>query len=218
MPWNRGFTDQVKLGDWQFSYSVSSKEDDGTRIVSYEYSHSTASDVKAAATALNAAAEQLARRGIPFSTRLVFERPLAIDEFFAFVRDTGIMPVGSELRTSKGLVGVTPEQATDVRGRSIIGQPKPGGKPLDTDWLAQFHDSNGHGSIIGVISTDTTLDTATYEKVRQAPHVFAIDVMQQILSEEIQHHHPFAWSDKIHTQNSTLYMAMERTGIAPEPK
>jgi hypothetical protein len=126
------------------------------------------------------------------------------------------MPSGSILRTTMGIMGVPAEFASDGRGRTLFGRPKPGGKPIDTDAIARSVD-NHHGSLLGVISTDTALDAATYEKVRRDPRVYAVDVMEQVVLDEIRRRHPGAWSDKLQAPGSLLYGAMEETGIAPKP-
>ena len=216
MPWNRPVQGRATLGDWQFEYTVAAPEG-GNRSVLYEYPRNTAADVEAAAAALNLRATHLAQSGKPFQVTVVFRRPIPIEEFMTFARTTAIMPTGSLVRTHDGIMGVPPEFASDGRGRSLIGQPKPGGKPIDTDGLARWTGGH-HGSIIGVISTDTILDATTYEKVRRDPRVYALDVMRQVLTDEIQRRHPGMWGSKLQIRSSLLYGSMEETHIAPAVK
>ncbi len=66
--------------------------------------------------------------------------------------------------------------------------------------------------------TDVTLNSQNYAQVQADRRVYAVDVMQQILTDAIQKAHPNADVEHITIQGSLLYGAMERMGIAPKPQ
>lgn len=211
------------LGDWQFQYQVPHPDTDGSTIVTYTYPSHTRGAVEAAAAALNRTAGTLARRGQPFNATLVFAEPLSVEAFSTVVRSAGLTPTGSILRVmfqdgELGIVGAPPEWQTDAKGRFIYGTPKAGGQPIDPVGLAQFSTGHHPFRVIGVVSTDVTIDQTAYEQVKQNPKVYAVDVMQHILTEAVQHQHPGIKLELTTFQGSRLYAAMEETRIAPDPK
>lgn len=211
-----------KLGDWQFQYQVPKADIDGSTIVTYTYPSQNRGEVEAAAAALNRTAGQFARRGMPFNATLVFTRPLSVEVFSNMARSSGLTPTGSILRVvfqdgELGIVGAPPEWQTDAQGRFLYGTPKAGGQPIDTVGLAQFSSGRRPFRVIGVVSTDVTLDQSTYEQVKRNSTVYAIDVMQHVLTEAVQQNHPAIRLDLTTFQGSRLYSAMEETQIAPDP-
>lgn len=217
LPWNAPFEGGVAIGDWQVKYTVSSLEG-GNRDVYYEYPYSSKTEVEAAVMALNHAAAQFARNDVPFKATLVFAHPLSIEEFTAFIHTTNIQPVSSMVRLNEGILSAPAEYMQDARGRFLIGQPKPGGKPIDPQALTNITSGGKALKVIGVVSTDTTLNAATYEKARHDPRVYAIDVLAQMLLDDIRHQRPRLRSEELQIRNSLLYGAMEETGIVPKPK
>jgi hypothetical protein len=114
-------------------------------------------------------------------------------------------------------VGVPPEWTRDARGAPLVGKVAPGSEPLDSAALARIQQgAREPWGVAGVIYTQVTLDRATYEKVRQDPSVYAVDVLQQVLITEIQRGHPGTPPEKIGLNPTMLYDAMERVGIAPK--
>jgi hypothetical protein len=210
------------LADWQFQYTLL-PDDDGQYIVSYDYPHASVQEVQAAAAAMNRKAAQLAQSGKPFKATLVFAHPLALDDFMSFAAATGVAPTSSIIRAvdpDKGGVttlGVPPEFARNANGQLLIGQPAPGGKPLDLEGLKRFTQGSASFRFIGVVSTDVSVDGSTYTKLQQDSRVYALDVMQQVVTDIVQREHPNIAADRIHVQGSVLYAALENSGIAPKP-
>ena len=212
------------LGDWQCEYTVPQPNEAGDYIVTYEYARSSAADVQAAAAALNRTAVHLAGSGSPFKATLVFARPLSIDEFTSFTRKVGIAPVTSIIRAvdpEKGGIiklGAPAEYAQDAHGRFLIGIPKLGGKPIDTDGLARYTKGRKSLRILGVISTDVILDAATHENVQRDPRVYAVDDMEHVITDLVRKERPDVQAEHIRVRWSILYPAMEDTHIAPDPR
>lgn len=210
------------LGDWQFQYQVPNPDTDGSTIVTYTYPSHTRGAVEAAAVALNRPAADLARRGQPFNATLVFTEPLSVETFSTLVRRAHLTPTSSILRVvfqdgELGIVGAPPEWQTDAQGRVLYGMPKAGGQPIDPVGLAQFSTGHQPFRVIGVVSTDVTLDQTSYEQIKRTSEVYAIDVMQHILAEAVQPQHPGVRLNLTTFQGSRLYAAMEETQIAPNP-
>lgn len=212
--------DSASLGSWRYHYAI--HDDGGVFAVSYDYPRRSAADVHAAASAMNQAASTFASSGSPFKATLVFGRPLSLDEFTTFARANGISPAQSELRAidSEGRplkVGIAPEYSRDAAGRLLIGQPLPGGEPIDTAALARLETGKHTFTVIGVISTEVTLDSASFAKIQRDHRVFAVDVLPQVLINEVRRRHPGAKPGSIWAQDPLLYPAMEATGLAPKP-
>jgi len=211
--------DSGSLGSWRFEYGI--HNDEGTYAISYDYPRNSAADVRAAASAMNQTAASFAKAGTPFRATVVFARPLSIDEFTAFARTTGISPTQSELRAldSNGRplkVGIASEYAHDATGRLLIGHPLQGGEPIDTAALARMQ-AGGHSfTVVGVISTEVTLDRMTFAKIQRDGRVFAVDVLPEVLTAEVQRQHPGVAAASIWAQDPLLYPAMEATGLAPK--
>lgn len=211
-----------RLGDWQFQYQVPNPDTDGSTIITYAYPSHTRGAVEAAAAALNRTAGDLAHRGQPFNATLVFAEPLSVDTFSTLVRRAKLTPTSSILRVvfedgELGIVGAPPEWQTDAQGRFLYGMPKAGGQPIDLVGLVQFSTGHHPFRVIGVVSTDVTLDQTSYEQVKRTSEVYVIDVMQHILAEAVQQQHPGVRLNHTTFQGSRLYAAMEETQIAPDP-
>lgn len=212
------------LGTWQFQYTAPQPDEDGYYFLSYDYARSSKAEVEDAVAAMNSAARDLARTGTPFQATLVFDRPLPIESFITFARKNGLTPTNNVVRAfdpdKGGVIKMTapPEFERDSNGRVVVGKPKRGGNPFDTEGFAEF--TRGHKSlrVQGVISTDVTLDQTTYEKLQSEPRLYAIDVMQHTLRAQFLKEKPDVAPEKLQIQWSILYPAMEEVGIAPDPK
>jgi hypothetical protein len=212
-----------KLGDWQFEYTISPPEKDGTTIITYTYPDKTKVEVEAATQAMRRTATQIAQRGTPFTATLIFTHPLSVEEFTAFVHTHHLTPMSSILRVvdqksgEVGTVGAPPEWDQDTNGRFIFGLPKPGGEPIDREGLARFSNGRNPFRVVGVVSTDVILERVMYENLQRDNRVYAVDIMQQVLSEFVQHE-PHVNLGLATIQGSRLYPAMEEAQIAPAIK
>jgi hypothetical protein len=196
-------------------------QDDGSYWVFCDYARATTTDVTAVASSFNREAAKLANSGTPFKATIVFARPLSVTEFTSFVKATGISPTSSELRAvgSKGellKVGIPPVWEQDSQGNIRVGHPLAGGDPLDTSKLNPQHWRQSF-RVIGVISTDVTLDAQTYKKVSSDNKVFTIDVLPQIIINEVKQKYPNVQADRISVGGSLVYPAMEKVNLAPQP-
>jgi hypothetical protein len=196
-------------------------QDDGSYWVFCDYARATTSDVTVVANSFNREAARLANSGTPFKATLVFARPLSVAEFTSFVKTTGISPTSSELRAvgSKGelfKVGIPPVWEQDRQGNIRVGHPLADGEPLDTSKLNPQHWKQSF-RVIGVISTDVTLDAPTYKKISSDNKVFTIDVLPQIIINEVKQKYPNAQADRISVGGSLVYPAMEKVNLAPQP-
>lgn len=208
------------LDNWPYKYAIS-KDDDGSYIVTHDYARASMANVRAAASAMNKTADQLARDRTSFKVTLVFVKPLPIEEFRAFARGLGLAPTqnivrGIDANGKPVTIGVPAIWARDKQGRLLIGQPVPGGEPFDTTALARMTEGHNPIRVVGVISTDVILDSATHAKVRDDSRVYAVDIMEQVLTDLVQQRYPGVPTNKIKAWSSLLYPAMERTGIAPK--
>lgn len=208
------------LGTWHFRYTDSNPESDGTRIIyDVDYPRGTGAEVRAAAAAMNAGAAQLALGNVPFGATLVFARPLSTEEFGQFVAATGIAPRGSVVRAVQPdgvrvTLGVPPVWSKDAQGIMLVGQVAPGQVPFEQASLDGMQKNHPQDRVLGIVSTDVTLDAATYAKVQGAPQVFAVDVLQEVVRKAIQGRHPDTPAAKISVRQSQLYWSMEDTGLA----
>jgi len=209
------------LGNWQFRYTTL-RESDGTYVVIHDYARTSVTDITTAVAAMNQAADQLANGGKPFKATLVFQHPLPVAEFKQFVSDMGLSPTGNVLRAvgadgASLKVGVPPVWKRDSQGRLLVGQPVPGGDPLDSAILARGQAGPHAYHVAGVISTDVTLDSGMYQKIRHDNRVYAVDILSQILLPKVQQAYGIANMNQIQFEGSLLYPAMERAGLAPKP-
>ncbi len=207
------------LGTWHFQYIDRAPEPDGARIIyDVDYPRGTDVAVRAAAAAMNAGAAQLALGNAPFGATLVFARPLSTAEFGRFVAATGIAPRGSVVRAVQPdgvrvTMGVPPVWRRDAQGIMLIGQTAPGQVPFDQAGLDDMQRNHPQDRVLGIVSTDVTLDAATYAKVQGSPQVFAVDVLQEVVLRAIQQRHPGVPAAKISVRQSQLYWSMEDTGL-----
>lgn len=212
------------LGTWQFQYQTPQADADGSYILTYDYPRSSTSDLEVAVAAMNQQAAAYARAGSPFRATIVFDRPLPINRFIALAEQNGLQPTNNVIRAIDpamgGVIKMTapPEYEHDARGGVLVGKLKQGGKALDAAGFAEFTKNRPSLRVLGVISTDVTLDQASYEKLQATSEVYAVDVMQHLLAEQFLKEHPDVLAEKLQIQWSILYPAMEETGIAPDPK
>ncbi len=208
------------LGTWHFQYIDRPPEPDGARIIyDVDYPHGTSTAVRAAAAAMNAGAAQLALGTAPFGATIVFARPLSAEEFGQFVAATGIAPRGSVVRAVQPdgvrvTMGVPPVWSRDAQGLMLVGQVAPGQVPFDQAGLDNMQRNHPQNRVLGIVSTDVTLDAATYARVQGAPQVFAVDVLQEVVLRAIQGRHSDTPAAKISVRQSQLYWSMEDTGLA----
>lgn len=196
-------------------------EEDGNGLVLYDYAHTNQADVKAAAQAMENRAAKFAANGTPFQATIVFAQPLSPKVFRRFMKRSGLATIGSVLRGVDEFgqavtLGVPPVWERDSKGISALFTPVPANDQLDSDALARLTTGSHPVRVIGVVSTDVTLDQALYEKIKSAPQIYAIDVMQQVILDELQKQSPNLAPDKVQIQGSMLYANMETTGLAPK--
>ncbi len=206
------------LGTWHFQYFDRSPEPDGARIIDVDYPRGTDAEVRAAAAAMNARAVQLALGNTPFQATIVFAQPLSTAEFGQFVAATGIAPRGSVVRAvqPEGVrvtMGVPPVWGRDAQGLLLVGQTAPGQVPFNQVTLDNMQQKHPQDRVLGIVSTDVTLDAATYAKVRGSSSVFAVDVLQGVVLKAIQARHSGVPAAKINVRQSRLYWAMEDVGL-----
>ncbi len=211
----------LAIGAWHFQYSVPSAAKDDRYRIGYEYPRASGAEIKAAVDAMRQSSAQLASSGSPFKATLVFAHPISVSEFTTLAQSVGIAPTANILRVvdpQKGVlkVGIPPEFASNADGRVLVGQPAPNGKPVDPAALDRYLGGRKDVQVVGVISTDVSLDKATYDKVRADSRVFAIDTLEQLLTNEVRRIHPDASIEQIVVQGSILYPALEDLGIAPK--
>lgn len=206
------------LGNWQYQYSYPAPGEDGDYMVLVKYPMDSVADVQTAANALNESAKKLASESQPFQATLVFARPLSVAEFTQFIESAGLAPTGSIVRSiqSDGMrvtTGVPPVWATDANGRVLIGQPAPGQPPFDQGAFDRMNSKHLDDRMLGIVSTDVTLDAAAFEKVKGNPLVYAVDVLQHVITQQIQQQHHGVSANKIQVRPSQLYWTMENAGI-----
>ncbi len=90
----------------------------------------------------------------------------------------------------------------------------PGQVPFDQAALDSMQQHHPQNRVLGIVSTDVTLDAATYAKVRGSSLVFAVDMLQEVVLKAIQARHPGVPAAKINVRQSQLYWAMEDTKVA----
>lgn len=207
---------QVAFNQMSLKYDIVKDDDD--YIVSYQYARDSVTAVQVAASNMRQVAEQFAHSKVPFKATVVFAQPLSIEEFSAFAKDAGVVPMESILRGLDGngqfiKIGLPPVWAQTDQGYPTIGKPLPGGAPIDPDALTRVLGGWQDVKIVGVISTDVVLDLATYQKVQVDQRVYAVDALEQVLINVVQQKHPGTPIDKIHVQGSILYPALERNGL-----
>ncbi len=210
---------EASLGTWSFRHGNPLPESDGSFVVNVDYAKGSAAEVRAAAAAMNVYAEQLALGGTPFRATLVFTMPLTVDEFTQFAAKTGIAPLGSIVRLVQpdGIrvtMSVPPVWSKDEQGRPRLGQAVPGQVPFDGAALANMRSRHPDDRLLGVISVDIVLDTPTFQRVRGTPEVFAVDILQEVVTKQVQQRHRNTATQEIHVRQSQLYWAMEDTGLA----
>lgn len=209
----------VALGDWQFTYDLPPADADGDYLVVVHYPQNSAAAIRQAAAAMNRHAATLALEQQSIRATIVFTTPLSPAEFRSFVAATGLAPTGSIVRAVQpdGLrvtMGVPPVWSSTAGGQRAIGQARIGQDPLDEATLNRLQSRHPENTLLGVVSTDVLLDNAAFARVRNAPQVFALDILAEVITRQVQAQHRGLDASKIHVQGSQLYWLMEDTGIA----
>lgn len=218
-PWT-----DASLGSWKFRHSLPAADADGHYTVDVDYPMKSAADVRGAAEAMNQHAKESLNSKGSLKATVVFKRPLTVAEFTQFAKSSGIAPIGSIVRAiqpdgQRVTIGAPPVWDTDTQGRPKIGQPAPNNAPFDTEGFDRvtkkiLESGPMAGSrVLGVISSDLTLDLRTYQNIERSPDVFAVDALQEVVKEAIQKRNPGAAPEKIHVRGSQLYWGMEDSGI-----
>ncbi len=196
-------------------------DDDGSYTILASYSLASVLEIQTATTAMNRAAETFVKRNSPFAAEIVFARPLAAEDFRAFVREVGIAPIENMARgvNSNGQIvtlGVPPVWAKDAKGHLLIGKTAAGNDPVDPNVLGRIAQGLRPTRFIGIFATSTTLDARTYANVQRDARVYVIDIMRQALIDTVRATGLSVPNEKIAVANPPLYAAMEKAGMVPK--
>lgn len=208
----------AELNGWSYQYSVPTADADGDYGIVVKYPKGSASDVRAAAAAMNGYASQLAQADVTFQATIVFGRPLDAEEFGDFVATTGLAPTGSIIRArqpdgQRVTLGVPPVWSEDDRGRRRFGQPRVGQPALDLGALERLRQRRPENAILGVVSTTATVDAAILRRLQADQRVFAVDILEHVITGTVRSQFPQVAPAKINVQSSQLYWAMEDMGL-----
>jgi hypothetical protein len=192
--------------------------DGGDFIVSHAYAADSPAAVQRAVQAMRQVAAKWAGEGRSYKATLMFGRPLSIDEFKSFMRESGVVAYSSSLR---GLMRdgqydeavMPPVWAVGTTGFPLIGTPQPGGDVLDPALVAEF--TGRQQRVFGVISTDVILDAKLYGAIEHDSRVYAVDIIQQALTNMVLQNYPQISPNQIHVFQSRLFTMMESAGLTP---
>jgi len=205
------------LEGWQYKYNIA-PQGEGIYWANYDY-NLPAPQVKVAVNAMNQAATRLAKSGMAFNVTLVFAKPLPLDDFKAFVSNTGISPSVSYIQAiaSDGQLAeasIPPSKKDIADGKALAGS-----EPLDSKLINAIQTrQNNPLKVLGVVTTDVTLTAETYAKIIANGNVYAFDVTPYLITQRVEREYPDAKPEKIQVARSLLYNAMQRAGIAPKGK
>lgn len=90
-----------------------------------------------------------------------------------------------------------------------------GFEPLDSNLLQTLQNRQHNPlKILGVVTTEVTLDSDTYAKTLATGSVYAFDVTAETIIKGVQKEFPGAKPENIQVGRSLLYNAMQNIGIA----
>jgi hypothetical protein len=212
-------TGTMTLQDLSVKYEVI--KEDGNYTVWYDYAQDSPVAVQSAVQAMHATAAQWAAQGKTFKATLVFAQPISLDELKKFVEETGVVSHGINAvgKTSDQYIGIVlpPTLDVDDAGNLLWNTPQPGGEPVDPEAVASITEEM---PLIGVFSVDVMLDAGLYAKVAQDERVYAIDILQQALSDRITQTQRGALPGSVQVKQSVVFDTMYRLGmvtLSPEP-
>lgn len=205
-------TGTMALQDLSVKYEVINE--DGQYTVWYDYAQDSPAAVQNAVQAMRATAAQWATQGKIFKATLVFAPLISLDELKKFVKETGVVSHGINAigKASDQYVGIVlpPTLDVDDAGNLLWNTPKTDGEPIDPEAVASVTETM---PLMGVFSVDVTLDADLYAKVAQDQRVYAIDILQQALSDQIIQTQHGVLPGSIQVKQSVVFDTMYRLGM-----
>lgn len=202
----------VALQDLSVKYEVI--KEDGNYTVWYDYAQDSPVAVQSAVQAMRATAAQWAAQGKTFKATLVFVPPISLDDLRKFVKETGVVSHGINAvgKTNGQYVGIVlpPMLDVDDEGNLLWNTPQLDGEPVDPEAVARVTEDM---PLIGVFGVDVMLDAELYAKVAQDKRVYAIDILQQALSDQVVQTHDDVLLRSIQVKQSVVFDTLYRLGM-----
>lgn len=205
-------TGTMALQDLSVKYEVINE--DGQYTVWYDYAQDSPAAVQNAVQAMRATAAQWATQGKIFKATLVFAPLISLDELKKFVKETGVVSHGINAvgKTNGQYVGIVlpPMLDVDDEGNLLWNTPQLDGEPVDPEAVARVTEDM---PLIGVFGVDVMLDAELYAKVAQDKRVYAIDILQQALSDQVVQTHDDVLLRSIQVKQSVVFDTLYRLGM-----